>query len=71
MCQALRELMKDEIQKDIDEATANARADGIRTAVDIYRTDLGLDDQAIIGKIIARFGLTNDQAKSYVMPHAG
>ena len=67
MCQALRELMKDDIQKDIDNA---AKAEGIHTAVDIYRDEMGLDDQTIMEKISARFGLTSDQAKSYVMPHA-
>ena len=67
MCQALRELMKDEIQKDVDAA----RAEGIHAVVDVYRADMGLDDQTIIEKIVAKFGLTSDQAKSYVMPHAG
>ena len=40
MCQALRELMKDEIQKDVDAA----RAEGIHAVVDVYRADMGLDD---------------------------
>ena len=64
MCQALRELMKDEIQKDIDAA----RAEGILALVDAYRVDMGLDDQSIIDKIAVRFGLTSDQAKAYVLP---
>ena len=72
MCQALRELMKDEIQKDIDAATAKVRAEvraeGILALVDAYRVDMGLDDQSIIDKIAVRFGLTSDQAKAYVLP---
>ena len=86
MCQALRELMKDEIQKDIDQAiadatakvtaevtaevTAGVTAKGIRTLVDAYREDMGLDDQTIIEKISARYDLTHDQAKAFVLPHA-
>ena len=66
MCQALREQMKDEIQKDVDAA----RAEGIHTVVDIDRAEMGLADQTIIDKIAARFGLTSDQAKSYVMLHS-
>ena len=62
MCHALRELMKDEIQKDYDKG----RAEGIRALVDVYRDDLGWDDQAIIDKLSDRFGLTGDQAKAYV-----
>ena len=71
MCQALRELMKDEIQKDIDRGRAEGRAEGkaecIRALVDAYRTDMGLDDQTIAEKISARFGLTHDQAWEYVL----
>ena len=70
MCQALRELMKDEIQKDVDEAVAKERADGIHALVEAYRVDMGLDDQTIIEKVAARFDLTSDQARAYVMPHA-
>ena len=77
MCQALRELMKDEIQKDIDEGVARGMAKGmaegtakgINALVDAYRVDMGLDDQTIIEKIAARFDLTSDQAKSFVLPH--
>ena len=82
MCQALRELMKDEIQKDVDaaraegvnrgraEGKAEGKADGIRALVDVYRVEMGLDDQTIIEKVATRFGLTSDQAKSFVLSHA-
>ena len=86
MCQALRELMKDEIQKDVEagilkgraegiatgraEGIAKGRAEGIQALVDVYRKDLGLDDQTIIGKLADRFHLTGEQAKEFVFPHA-
>ena len=70
MCQALRELMKDEIQKDVDAGIAKGRAEGIKAAIEIYREDLGLDDQTIVGKVAAKFNLSGDQAKEYVFQHA-
>ena len=74
MCQALRELMKDEIQKDVDAGRAagraEGRAEGIQATVEIYREDLGLDDQTIIGKLAARFHLTREQAQEYVLSRA-
>ena len=74
MCQALRELMKDEIQKDVDagiaKGRAEGRAEGILALVETYREDLGMDDQMIIEKIAGRFGMTPSQAEAYVLPHA-
>ena len=74
MCQALRELMKDEIQKDVDAGIAKGRAEGfskgIQAAIEIYREDLGLDDQTIVGKVADRFNLSGEQAKEYVFQHA-
>lgn len=65
MCQALRELMKDEIREELDKAE---RQGGISCAVAIYRDELGMDDQTIISRIIPRFNLTREQAKAYVIP---
>jgi hypothetical protein len=39
---------------------------GIEQAVDIYRTEMGLDDESIIRKICDKFSLTNDRAQAYV-----
>ena len=69
MCQALRELMKDEIQKDIEAGRAEGKAEGIIALVEAYREDMGLDDRTIIEKIAARFGLTGEQAKAFVTPN--
>ena len=65
MCQALRELMKDEL----DQAERHGRREGtISGAVTIYRDEMGMDDQTIISRIISRFHLTPDQARNYVLP---
>ena len=77
MCQALRELMKDEIQKDIEagraegkaEGRAEGKAEGIFALVAAYREDMGLDDRTIIEKIAVIFGLTGEQAKAFVSPN--
>ncbi len=73
MCQALRELMKDEIRDELDKAQRQGRREGRREgvisgAVTIYRDEMGLDDQSIIGRIVSRFNLTQEQARAYVLP---
>ena len=84
MCQALRELMKDEIARDVadgvergirqgirqgrEQGIRQGREQGIRALVDTYRTELGLDDQAIISRISSRFQLSPEQARAYVLP---
>ena len=80
MCQALRELMKDEIAKDFAEGHAQGLREGLREgqreglhkgriieAVDIYRDELGLDEQSIITRISSKFNLSSEQAKTYVL----
>ena len=59
---ALQELMKD----DLDARWQAGRAEGISGAVGIYRDEMGLDDETIMGKIAARFHLTAEQAAQYV-----
>ena len=73
MCQAMRELMKDEFQRveSVAERRGELRGErrgSIHSAVAIYRDELGLDDQAIIGRISSRFHLTGEQARAYVLP---
>lgn len=68
MCQALRELMKDEIQKDIEAGRAEGLAKGILAPVETYRIEMGLDDHTITWKIAAKFGLAEKQAKAFVIP---
>jgi hypothetical protein len=55
----------------IDEGRKAGRKAGrkegrIVEAVDIYRTEMGLDDESIIRKICDKFSLTNDRAQAYV-----
>ena len=59
---ALQELMKD----DLDARWQAGRAEGIFGAVGIYRDEMGLDDETIMGKIAARFHLTAEQVAEYV-----
>ena len=89
MCQALRELMKDEIAKDFAEGHAQGlreglcegRREGLREgqreglhkgriieAVDIYRDELGLDEQSIVSRISSKFHLSDEQARAYILP---
>ena len=64
MCQALRELMKDEL----DQAERQGRREGaISGAVAIYRDEMGMDDQTIISRTISRFNLSLEQARNYVV----
>ena len=52
-----------------EEGIAYGREEGtILGAVDIYREEMGLDDDAITDKIAARFHLTKEQAAHYVHP---
>ena len=68
MCQALRELMKDEIAKDIEQSREEGRKEGaIGEAVSIYRDDMGMDNQSIIQRIASKFNLTGEQAQLYVL----
>ena len=59
----------------IDEGRKAGRKEGrkeghkegrIVEAVDIYRTEMGLDDESIIRKICDKYSLTNDRAQAYV-----
>lgn len=64
MCQALRELMKDEIRDEVKEGEQRGTILG---AVAVYRDELGLDDQTIIDRISDKFNLSGEQATAYVM----
>ena len=65
---ALRELMKEDLDERWEAGLAYGREAGILGAVDIYREEMGLDDDAITDKIAARFHLTKEQAARYVHP---
>ena len=55
MCDALRELMKDELQ-----------AERISATIEVYR-DMGASEMDIISKIMNRYALTQKQAEEYVL----
>ena len=62
MCEALRELMKD----DIEAAEARGEARGILATISAYR-EFALDNKTIITKIMDKFHLTEEQAKAFVL----
>ena len=59
MCDALRELMKDELLAERTNAAISA-------AIEAYR-DMGLRDREITAKIMARYHLSEKQAEEYVL----
>ena len=65
MCQALKELLKDEIVRDVAEGE---RKGAITGTVAVYRDEMGLDTQTIVEKISAKFNLSAEQATAYVVP---
>ena len=51
---------------------AEGKAEGnIEGAVSVYRDEMGLDNETIINKIMRRFTLSREDAKSYVLPPTG
>ena len=54
------------IKQGIEQGIEQGIKQGIEQAVDIYRTEMGLDDESIIRKICDKFSLTNDRAQAYV-----
>ena len=63
---ALMELVKDDLEDRWKAGLAYGLEEGISGAVGIYREEMGLDDETIMGKIAARFHLTQQQAANYV-----
>ena len=81
MCQALRELMKDEIAQEVAAGELRGKRLGERLGelrgerngtimgtVAVYRDEMGLDPQAIIERISEKFDLSKEQAAAYVTP---
>ena len=75
---ALMELVKDDLEEGREkgreqgreqgrkEGREEGRKEGIVNLVDVYRVEMGLDDETITDKIAARFHLTRGQAANYV-----
>ena len=57
--------MKDEIARDVENGWQRGR---ITEAVNIYRHELGLDDQTILGRLSAKFNITREQARTFAFP---
>ena len=75
MCEALRDLMKEEFEmteargqargEAIGEARGEARGE-VKGAIKLYRDEMHLMPAEITQKIMARFGLRLDEAEKYV-----
>ena len=67
MCEALRELMREEMKEEFDLVEARGEAKGeIIGAIRIYYEEMNLMPSEIIGKIMARFGLVQEEAEKYM-----
>ena len=72
MCDALRELMKDELME--TEAKGEARGISIGEisgSIKIYHEEMGLSPSEIEKKIMGRFGLDKESAEGYVTKTLG
>ena len=76
MCEALMEIMKDDIDKKVEQGRAEGEAKGrtegeaqgrIAESVVIYRDEMNLDDSTIISRIRDKFGLSQEIAEGYVL----
>ena len=76
MCEALMEIMKDDIDKKVEQGRAEGEAKGrtegeaqgrIAESVVIYRDEMNLDDSTIISRIRDKFGLSQEIAEAYVL----
>ena len=63
MCEALRDLMKEEFE--MTEARGEARGE-VKGAIKLYRDEMHLMPAEITQKIMARFDLRLDEAEKYV-----
>ena len=66
VCDALRDLMKEDFLRVEGEYLAKGLAKGITGAVEIMRED-GKDDRAIIERLMSKYDLTQEEAEKYVL----
>lgn len=57
-------------QKVTQDVKRKERQLSIQNSVDIYRAEMGLDDQDILQRISKRYQLTHEQARGYIVPQA-
>ena len=72
MCEALKDLMKDEFVKAKEEGREEGRKEGreegrILEAVVIYRDEMHMSDELITKAIMNKFSLSLEDAEAYVM----
>ena len=72
MCEALMEIMKDDIDKKVEKGRAEGEAKGkaegrIAESVVIYRDEMNLDDNSIISRLRDKFDLSQEMAEKYVL----
>ena len=66
VCDALRDLMKEDFLRVEGEYLAKYLAKGITGVVEIMRED-GKDDRAIIERLMSKYDLTQEEAEKYVL----
>ena len=67
MCEALMDLLKDEMKEEFEKTEARGFAKGeIRGAIKLYRDEMELMPAEIIGRIMSRYNLQPDVAEKYV-----
>ena len=80
MCEALKDLMKDEFVKAEEKGRKEGREEGrekgrkegrILEAVVIYRDEMHMSDELITKAIMSRFSLSPEDAEAYVMEGSG
>ena len=72
MCEALKDLMKDEFVKAEEKGRKEGREEGreegrILEAVVIYRDEMNMSDELITKAIMNKFSLSLEDAEAYVM----
>ena len=68
MCEALKDLMKDEFVKAKEKGRQEGREEGrILEAVVIYRDEMHMSDELITEAIMNKFSLSLEDAEAYVM----
>ena len=66
MCNITERYIEKGMKKGLEKGRAEGREEGILCAISIYRTELGLGDQEIKGRIMDKFGLDSTETDRYM-----
>lgn len=66
MCEALRELMKDEIEEEKRESEARGKAKGQAEGIISFSLDLGYSKEDISAVLQRKLGISKGQAEDYM-----